>query len=80
LSHLFAFIDLVLWMMYCSRRIAVGYLHGLQSPGGSQWWQVMRNAYSDDVRNYIDTAIAQGKNLPQPVTDLATYYGTGGAD
>ena len=48
----------------------------LQSPGGKQWWTEIKTLFSADIRDYIDTQIDGGINLPSPITRLVPYYGS----
>jgi hypothetical protein len=47
----------------------------LTSPGGNQWWRLIRHHYSKDVREYLDAAMEDQDNLPRPITEAIPYYG-----
>jgi len=55
-------------------------LAALQTPGGRQWWIGIKGLFSADIRSYIETEIEREINLPPPLTELISYYGTGDGD
>ena len=46
----------------------------LTTPGGTQWWAYWKRNFSEDVRAYLDAAVARGEDLPTPMTDAIPFY------
>ncbi|MGR8949051.1 MAG: hypothetical protein ACU84Q_13470 [Gammaproteobacteria bacterium] len=41
----------------------------LNTPGGHEWWDTVRQYYSDDVRMFFDKELASEETLPAPITE-----------
>ena len=46
----------------------------IQSPGGKQWWELVKHIFSADVSDYLDSAIRDGVDLPIPVTSAVPFF------
>ena len=44
------------------------------SPGGKQWWELVKHIFSVDVSGYLDSAIRDGVDLPLPVTSAVPFF------
>ncbi len=46
----------------------------LTTPGGAQWWAYWKRNFSEDIRAYLDDAVARGDDLPGPMTEAVPFY------
>ena len=44
------------------------------SPGGEQWWELVKHIFSEDLRTYLDSAITDSVDLPRPVTSAIPFF------
>ena len=51
-------------------------LRFILAPGGAQWWAYSKVLYDPRVREFLDQAIAEGADLPTPITSACPYYGS----
>ena len=47
----------------------------LTTIGGREWWNSVREYYSDDVRQFFDEELAKPGSLPKPVTETMLDMG-----
>ena len=49
-------------------------LNLLTTPGGLQWWTHWKRNFSEDIREYLEDAVARGDDLPGPMTEAIPFY------
>ena len=49
-------------------------LSWLTTTGGKQWWSLIRESFSADVRTYIDNVLEQEIDLPRPITESMPFF------
>ena len=47
----------------------------LTTSGGNEWWNMVRNMFSVDVREFIDFALDNKIDVPPPITEALPFYG-----